>query len=88
MIAAAVSAAVSTLDLQGRDIMPDLINRVHLQAEQLDNPNIIKAIETFAEWVVASEFKPLLPGLERCFDKEREDRIGPLVNAIGSGNGV
>ncbi|KFY32542.1 hypothetical protein V493_00093 [Pseudogymnoascus sp. VKM F-4281 (FW-2241)] len=67
--------------------MPDLINGVHLQAEQLDDPNIMKAIEAFAEWVVASEFKPLSPGLERCFDEEREDKIGPLVNAIGSGNG-
>jgi len=68
--------------------MPDPINGVHLQPEQLDSPNIMKAIEDFAKWVVTSKFKPLSPDLEKCLDEKREEEFWPLLNAIGFGNEV
>jgi len=66
--------------------MPDPISGVHLQAEQLQSPSILVEIEQFAEWVVDAEFRLLSSDLEKCFDKDREEKLGPLLSAIGFGD--
>jgi hypothetical protein len=67
--------------------MSDLITGVHLQAEGL-SADIIQEIDRIATWVVTAKFEAISADLEKCLDNAREERLSPLLSALGIGNKV
>jgi hypothetical protein len=67
--------------------MPDPIDGTHLQLCKLDYRDIVPKLDDFGEWTskleVNQDFVPITTEVHRCTHSEREQRIKPILDALG-----
>lgn len=66
--------------------MSDLIAGKHLEPEHLDGQNIGGELERFGQWAETVKFQPLSPGIEKCGDKDRDQKVRLVLKELGYEN--
>lgn len=69
--------------------MSRLIIGKHLEAEDLDGQNIGRELECFSQWIREERgFQPLSTGIEKCENKDRDQKVRLVLNELGYENKV
>jgi hypothetical protein len=65
--------------------MPDPISGSHLQLSDLGGGDVVKKLEDYGSWTgtLEKDFKPLTPEVYKCMHEEREQKLKPVLDALG-----
>ncbi|CZT41136.1 uncharacterized protein RSE6_00830 [Rhynchosporium secalis] len=67
----------------------DLITSKHLAVHNLDDQSIREELERFGLWTEGLNFQPTtIPGVQRCEDPDRDNKVRPLLKNLGYENKV
>jgi hypothetical protein len=65
--------------------MPDPIQGAHLQLRKLNYPDIVDKLDAFGEWsgTLDKDFIPVTAAVDKCMHEEREEKMQPILDALG-----